>query len=210
MKHALIIASGRFPSLQSVRQIVKRAEVIVCADGGANFARRVGIQPDVILGDMDSITFSTKTFFKSVPQLLVEDQNSTDLEKAIEFCIQRKATSIDVVGWSGDRIDHTTGGLGCFKKYGSRVSLRFHDAVGELTLIRKQVKLTMRKGEKLSLIPLDRCTGVTTKNLKYGLHNQTLELGVREGISNEATAKQVSITVKKGTLLLYRFYDEIS
>ena len=148
---------------------------------------------------------STRTFFKSIPHLLIDDQNSTDLEKAIEYCIKRKATSIDVIGWSGDRIDHTTGSLGCFKKYGKRVSLRFHDALGELTLIQKQVQLKMIKGEKLSLIPLDRCTGVTTKNLKYALHNETLELGVREGISNEAIASRVTIHVKKGTLLLYRF-----
>jgi len=203
--HALIIANGRFPPLQLVRKLIKRADLIVCADGGANHARKLRIKPDVILGDMDSITPSTKTFFKSIPQLLIDDQNSTDLEKAIEFCIQRKATSIDVIGWSGDRIDHTTGSLGCFKKYGIKVALRFVDSVGELSLIQKWSQLKMKKGERLSLIPLERCTGVTTKNLKYGSRNETLELGAREGISNEATASSVTIHLKKGTLLLYRF-----
>ncbi|MBI4547257.1 MAG: thiamine diphosphokinase [Ignavibacteriae bacterium] len=202
--HALIIANGRSPSPQLVRKLLKHADLIVCADGGANHARRLKIKPDVILGDMDSVTSPTKAFFKSIPQLFIEDENSTDLEKAIEFCIQRKAASIDVIGWSGDRIDHTTGSLGCFKKYGSNVRLRLVDSVGEVTLIQKRSRFKTRKGERLSLIPLERCSGVTTKNLKYGLQNETLELGVREGISNEATASMVTITVKKGTLLLYR------
>jgi len=204
--HALIIANGTLPQSDFVRALVKFVNFVVCADGGANHAQTLGIKPDIIIGDFDSITPSTKIFFQNILQLHLDDQNTTDLEKAIEHCLDRKITSIDVVGALGSRIDHTTGSLGCFKKYGEKIHIRMIDSKGELILIRKEVHLEMREGEKLSLIPLDRCTGVTTRNLKYALNNDTLELGVHEGISNEATFQQVSIRVETGTLLLYRFH----
>lgn len=204
--HALIIANGTLPHSDFVRALVKFADFVVCADGGANHAQTLGIKPDIIIGDFDSITPATKIFFQKILQLHLEDQNTTDLEKAIDHCLDRKITSIDVVGALGSRIDHTTGSLGCFKKYGNKIHMRMIDSMGELTLIRKEVHLEMREGEKLSLIPLDRCTGVTTTNLKYALNNDILELGVREAISNEATSTYVSVRVGSGTLLLYRFH----
>jgi len=202
---ALIIANGTLPPRRLVRDLAKSADVVVCADGGANHARRMRVTPDVIVGDLDSVTSSIKKYFHRVPLIFVDDQDSTDLEKALEFCVQRRFKSVDVVGAIGDRLDHTTGSLGCFKKYGEKIELRLFDTVAAISLIRKKAQLLMRIGEKFSLIPLERCEGVTTKNLKYALRNEILELGVREGISNEALARDVSINVKRGTLLLYRF-----
>ena len=204
---ALIIANGIPPPRRFVRSLARSADLIVAADGGANLARKLHIKPDVILGDLDSILPSTKKFFKTVPLLFIEHQNSTDLEKAIEFCIRRGSRSIDIVGAIGDRIDHSSGSLGSFKKYGHRVDLKLFDSVATISMIQKEMHFRARPGEVLSLIPLDRCEGVTTKNLKYPLTNGRLELGVREGIHNEATSKPVSIRVKRGTLLLYRFYE---
>ena len=75
-----------------------------------------------------------------------------------------------------------------------------------ISRVQREMRFKVIKGEKLSLIPLDRCEGVSTKNLKYALQNEILELGIREGISNEATASTVSVRLRRGTLLLYRFY----
>lgn len=203
---ALIIANGTPPATSIVRRLARSAELIVCADGGANYARTMKITPDVILGDLDSILVSTKKFFQSIPLLRVKDQESTDLEKAIEFCIGHNIQSVDVVGATGNRIDHSTGSLGCFKKFAHRVDLRMYDTVGFLTLVRGTITLKMKRGEKLSLIPLGRCRGVSTRNLLYPLRDEALELGVREGTSNEATSSTVRVSVKSGTLLMYRFY----
>ncbi len=205
---ALIIANGSFPAVSIVRRLVRSADLVVCADGGANKARKLHITPDVIVGDMDSISPTTKRVCRRVPLLFIDNQDSTDLEKALEFCIQRGYVSINVVGATGERVDHTTGSLGCFKKFGQQAELKFFDPVGFLSLIGKSSRFRVKKGEKLSLIPLEHCKGVLTRGLKYPLRNEILELGVREGISNEAIASEVFVRVKRGTLLLYRFYQE--
>jgi thiamine pyrophosphokinase len=206
--HALIIANGTVPNPDFVRGLAKFASTIICADGGANHARELGIKPSVIIGDLDSILPSTQTFYHDVEQIQIDDQNSTDLEKAIKYCIDHAITSVDIVGALGTRIDHTTGSLGCFKKFGTLIHIRMIDSEGELTLIRNEVHLDMHKGEKLSLIPLYKCTGISTTNLRYILNDETLELGVRDGISNVAISEKVTIHVVAGTLLLYRFHGE--
>ena len=203
---ALIIANGPLPQGRIVKQLAASADLIVCADGGANHARRLRMTPDVILGDLDSVTASTKKFYARVPALFIGDQYSTDLEKAIVFCIGRRARAAEIIGALGERIDHSTASLGCFVRFRDKIRLRFHDAHGVLTLIDKRISLTARKGQKLSLIPLQRCTGITTSNLRYELKNAVLELGVREGVSNEAVSGRVSISVRTGTLLLYQFH----
>ena len=194
------------PDDYRVKKILSSAELIICADGGANHARRLGITPDIILGDLDSMTSSTRRYFKRIPQLFIEDQHSTDLEKAIDYCIQRNVKTVDILGATGDRIDHTTAALGCFKKYGKQIDLKLIDSLAGISRIRLSTRLKMSIGEKVSLIPLERCEGVTTSNLQYRLHNDILELGVREGISNEAVGTNVTISLKRGTLLVYRFY----
>lgn len=204
---ALIIANGTHPPPDVVRSLSRDADIIVCADGGANHAHKIDIRPDIILGDLDSITRRTLRAFHDVPTMFVDDQNTTDLEKALLYCLGKKVQSVAVVGGLGTRIDHATGSLGCLKKYASRCAITLYDSVGILTSVNKIIRVSVRRGQQISLIPLTRCTGVTTTSLKYPLTNETLQLGVREGISNEATSGHVTVRVKHGTLLLYVFQE---
>jgi thiamine pyrophosphokinase len=203
---ALIIANGSLPSRAIVTGLLRGAEFVVCADGGANHARRLGIRPGIILGDLDSITPSTSRHFHRVPLLRIDDQESTDLEKALNFCIERRFSHADIVGGTGDRIDHSTGTLGCFKRFGKKITIRLIDEAGIIRLVGVSLELNLRRGDPVSLIPLDRCLGVTTTHLKYPLANEILELGVREGTSNVSTASNVLIRCRKGILLCMTFH----
>ncbi len=206
-RKALIIADGMHPPPQKVRSLSRKADIVVCADGGANYAGKIGIRPDIILGDLDSITPQTVKKFKNIPLMYVDDQETTDLEKAILYCLNLKSSSVTIAGGLGSRIDHATGSLGCLKKYSSRCNIMLYDSLGVLVPVRTFLRMRTQPGEHISLIPLTRCSGVTTKNLKYPLTNEPLEIGVREGISNEATGRTVSVRVHRGTLLLYRFQE---
>ncbi|RCK77743.1 MAG: thiamine pyrophosphokinase [Ignavibacteriae bacterium] len=201
---ALIIANGEIPSQKFIRRLIKGVNVVICADGGANTARKLKILPDLIIGDFDSIAKSSIKYFKGIQQIVINDQDSTDLEKAIKYCIENNISDIDIVGASGKRTDHTVGNLGCFKKFKKLANLRMIDENGILFGIDKFVRLKTSIGEIISLIPLNRCVGVKTKNLKYKLNGETLEIGVREGTHNIATGKFVEVSLKKGDLLIYR------
>lgn len=202
--NALILANGLPPSKALARRAKRQADLIVCADGGANHAHRLGLRPDAIVGDLDSIRASARKRFAKVPTVRLRSQYSTDLEKAIRYCLRRGARSVTVLGATGGRIDHAAGNLGCFKKFGRRCGLSFVDDDGELLMVGRQITLASRTGDLVSLMPLGRCTGVTTRHLLYRLTNGALELGVREGTSNRATGATVTVSVRSGTLLLYK------
>ena len=206
-KQALIIANGEPPQKKRLALLVKRAGMVICADGGANIALKMGITPDAIVGDLDSIHTEALVKFRRVT--IHEDRNddTTDLEKAISWAIQSKHDHITVVGASGKRLDHTVGNLGVLPKFYPDAIITFVDDSGELCYVGREYSFEAKKGDVVSLIPLNRCEGVSTTGLKYPLEGELLELGVREGTSNVVVASPVNIKVKKGHLLLFKLID---
>lgn len=202
--HALIIANGPLP--QPALKLAAAADLIVCADGGANEALRAGITPSVIIGDFDSVLPATLAAFAGAEIVRITEQESTDLEKAIRFVVARNIRTADIVGALGRRTDHTLGTLGCFRRFAGTIELRLIDELGALTLLPRKASFAAFPGEKISLVPVGRCAGITTEHLRYPLRNEALEPGVRDGISNEATGPEVSVSYESGTLLLYRFH----
>jgi thiamine pyrophosphokinase len=208
-KHALIIANGDIPGAGVVRALARavkrRSGLILCADGGSAHAMALGIRPSVILGDLDSLPRGVRASFPRSTVIRYPDQESTDLEKAVRYCIAAGCASADIVGATGGRIDHTAGALGCLRRFGRRISLRIIDRAGELRLLRRRERIPARRGEAFSLIPLGRCRGIVLTGALYPLAGESLEPGVREGISNRALGGALTIRHATGTLLLYRF-----
>ncbi len=205
-KRALVIAKGEPPKKIRLQALVREADVVLCADGGANVALKHGLVPDAIIGDLDSIHAETLVKFHKVPTYQDSDDETTDLEKAIAWAIKGKYDHVTVVGASGKRLDHTIGNLGVLAKFYPDAVVRFIDDFGELTYVGRELSVEAKKGETVSLIPLSRCEGIVTGGLRYALNGETLELGVREGTSNVVTASPMTIKVKKGHLLLFRVF----
>ena len=116
-KHALIIANGEPPQKKRLALLVKQAGTVICADGGANTALKMGIAPDAIVGDLDSIHTEALVKFRRVAIHEERNDETTDLEKAITWAIQSKHDHITVVGAFGKRLDHTVGNLGVLRKF---------------------------------------------------------------------------------------------
>ena len=206
-KQALIIANGDPPKKKRLALLVKQASTVICADGGANTALKMGITPDAIVGDLDSIHAEALVKFRRLA--IHEDRNdeTTDLEKAITWAIRSKYDHITVVGAFGKRLDHTVGNLGVLPKFFPDAIVTLVDDSGELCYVGREYSFEAEKGDVVSLIPLNRCEGVSTSGLKYTLEGEVLELGVREGTSNVVVSSPVSIKVKKGHLLLFKLFD---
>jgi thiamine pyrophosphokinase len=205
-KTALIIANGDPPQKKRVVLLAKQAGAVICADGGANTALKMGIVPNAIVGDLDSIHAEALVKFRRVT--IHEDGNdeTTDLEKAIAWAIQSKFDRITVVGASGRRLDHTVGNLAVMPKFYPDAIITLVDDSGEVCYVGREHSFEAEKGDVVSLIPLSRCEGVFTRGLKYALEGEVLELGVREGTSNIVVTSPVSVKVKKGHLLLFKLF----
>ena len=73
----------------------------------------------------------------------------------------------------------------------------------DIQIVDKRMTFESRIGSVVSLMPLGRCEGITTTGLEFPLHDESLELGVREGTSNTVISSPIEISVKKGSLLLF-------
>ena len=106
--NALIV--GNRPLTKSIIQISKD-KMIIAADGGADKLLEYEILPDKVIGDFDSISDKAATKLEDW-LILNKDIQKTDLEKAVDYAIERGSKKIQIVGWSGGRIDHTLAALG--------------------------------------------------------------------------------------------------
>jgi thiamine pyrophosphokinase len=200
---ALVICNGDVLSKAKIAPLLREKPFIICADGGANKARLLGIRPHAIIGDLDSISSRTRKHFSRVETIHIAVQESTDLEKALDFLLKLLIPSATVVGATGGRPDHSLANLSILKKYHKRIRLLFSDPYCDIRIIDNKIVFKAIVGSVISLMPLDRCEGIQTIGLKYSLNNESLELGEREGTSNVVTSSPVQITVKKGCLLLF-------
>jgi thiamine pyrophosphokinase len=203
MKQALILANGDPPNKRLLQRYTHEYSFIVCADGGANIAMKLGSTPNIIIGDLDSIHPKTLRYFHNVKIKKLPDQNSTDLEKAFAYAIRNRYNDIIVLGGTGGRIDHEAGNLSALAKFSRRAKIKFIDEHGELVYINREQQFHLPLNTIISLIPLSHCTGIVTSGLKWNLKNESLRLGFRDSTSNIIVASPVTIKVRTGDLLAF-------
>ena len=203
---AVILCNGAYPRKRFWKKYLTEDSFIVCADGGANTAKKMNIIPDVIIGDFDSITRETHRYFerkKAVEMLRRSSQEETDLEKAMKHIRRKKIHQIVIIGATGGLIDHTFGNLSILGRYCDAFDILIIDAQYKMRFITSKIDVHTTPGERISLIPFPSASGITTSGLKYELHHEGLALGKREGTCNEAKASQVMIEIKQGLLLIF-------
>ena len=119
-----VLIVGDRPILEDVSRLVE-GQFVIAADGGANRLLSHGIKPDLVIGDMDSISSSSK---RELEDVLLEDNNinSTDLEKAFNYAKEQNASQITIIGWAGGRVDHTLAAFGLVFKGAILIDEVFH------------------------------------------------------------------------------------
>jgi len=204
MMHTVILCNGRKPPGELINAELERSDLFIAADGGGNHARNLGLTPDIVTGDLDSY-HPTIEERRSIDILHNPDQETNDLEKALQVALNHKATHVTIFGAVGRRVDQTLKNLSVLLRYHKQFeSIRFLDRYGELFLIPTDFVTKVPVGTTLSLIPLSgRVGGVTTTGLAYPLREEFLETGVRDGTSNRAIDETIRIRHTSGNLLLF-------
>jgi len=208
-KKCIILANGKPPRKQIITYLIRKGySTLICADGGANHAFRMGLIPDMIIGDLDSITKSVCKFYKSKSRIIkISRQNDTDVEKVIKLAIKKGFGEIILLGVTGDRLDHTICNLGIVLKFFSKVKCIL---IAENSILIPLSGLTILKsvpGEIISIYGFNKTTKITTKGLKYQLTKASLPFGERESTSNVSTLNTVTIKVEGGKIFLIRDFN---
>lgn len=203
MSKVLLICNGEKPG-NWLKQVAKQVDFVVAADGGANHALALGIRPDAIIGDLDSVATSTRRHCKDISFIHVSRQDNTDLEKALDWIVKQGFDSCVIAGATGKRMDYTLGNFVSVYPYLHKVSLCFCGPKWTIYPLIHSFKFSARKGARLSFIPLTDCSKVTLKGVKYRVQNAAWSFGKTGlSISNEITARQSEISFAKGYMLMY-------
>ncbi len=198
----VIIANGRFPSHPLPLSLIERAEYIVCTDGAANDFIAHGGRPDAIVGDCDSISEENRLRYAHILHPCT-DQETNDLTKSVNFCVQNGRKEIVIVGGTGYREDHTLGNISLLADYMELTTVEMYTNYGILTPTRGSVEFTSFPGQQVSLFPIDR-TAITTHNLKYPLTGRVLT-NWWQGTLNESLGTHFTV-ISSGRVILFRVY----
>lgn len=181
-------------------QTSKNYSFILAADGGANKCLKAGIKPDIVVGDLDSITPKNKAVLKGHLKQ-VSRQDNSDFEKALDYLKTLKPKQVDIVLSWGGRFDFCFSNFLAASAYLKCFDIRFLLPGATVYLLSHSAKIKAQKGARVSLIALEEIKNISTQNLVYSLKNESLKLGQR-GLSNIAKGN-FTVNFKRGKLLVY-------
>ena len=204
---AVIFANGQLNGLVKLQP----EDLIIAADGGAQHCLRLGIRPQVVIGDFDSVGGDELETLRGQGAEIIAfpaRKDYTDLELALLEAQKRGAKQILLLAALGARWDQSLANILLPAAFpGLRISLV--DGPQEISFIHpgETLEITGRAGDTVSLIPLGGdAKGITTHGLEYPLAAETLRLGSTRGISNvllhqASAADRASVTLGAGLLL---------
>ncbi len=200
---ALVIANGELPSAALVQELARRADLVVAADGAGLRAISFGWPLSAVVGDLDSLDPGVRRALGDTLVVEIPDPDRTDLEKAVQWAVDRGCTEVDVVGFGGGRADHALANYSVLLTFRGRALVRLRDDLFTVSLVEKEATITGEPGTVVSLIAIGRCEGVTTEGLRWELRDATLSFSAL-GIHNEVRRSPARVRVRTGDLLLFQ------
>lgn len=207
----VIVCAGDF-ALTDIPLSPGEGDMCIAADGGYRYCRQLGIEPDLVIGDMDSLGEQLRSELEhrkeDAPEkvrILSPEKDDTDTLAAIKEGLAAGYRRFCLYGALGGRLEHTIANIQCL------AYLENHGAKG--FIMNDGVMITVIKNETicfpetmegyLSLFSLwEKAEGVTIRGMKYLLEDAQVSHDFPIGISNEFIGERGEVTVKNGMLLL--------
>lgn len=209
-RHALIFAAAPETDYSYIRAFLGEHPdaLIACADGGLRHARALGLHPDFMISDCDSMP---ETEGDEVIRLKPE-KDDTDTQSCLREVFRRGCREATLVCATGGRIDHMLANLSLLEEA--------REMGGRLTILDSCNRIVLHEGGRekfimpsayryFSIVPLDAVlTGVTIENAKYPLENGRVTRAGMVSISNEAApGSSFAVTIEKGAALIIFAHD---
>ncbi len=211
----LVVTGGRIEE-KFLKDLLEREHfsMIIAADHGLVVVDKLGISPDYIVGDFDSVP---ETLLKRYRESLTpietfpREKDKTDTQIAIEAALFHKATNIVLVGATGSRLDHTMANIHLLLlPLQMDINACIMDEYNKIYLKRKSFRIVKQKqhGNYVSLLPFtEEVNGLTLSGFHYPLNQIRLTAGSSLGISNEIIEEVAEVEFINGTLLVIESMD---
>lgn len=216
MKTGLIITGGQM-DLAFAREFCRHHsfDKVIAVDAGLEWVKALGLTPDIVVGDFDTVSRETLEDFRKIPFIIWDshqpEKNETDTEIALDKAMAYGCTAITLLGATGGRFDHMLCNVfllyRCLMK---GIDACIVDRQNKIFLIEEEHTFVQDQvwGKYISFLPLlGEVAGITLKGFKYPLDNYTLEAASSRCISNELQEKSGTITFTKGIAICVEASD---
>lgn len=188
---SVLIANGKKPKNKKIIEILKNAKNVICVDNGYELASELNITPSVVIGDLDSVDINKIS--KDILIIKDEDQNTNDLEKALNYCLSKNIRDIILVGATGERDDQNLATILVSLEYIEQLNIEILSDLYSIEFVNGERDFEVTPMREVSLISMDKENIITTQGLKYNLDKSKLS-SATHGISNYSIGENFSIS----------------
>ncbi len=209
-KPALIVLNGSSPLESFPVKTIRAYDFILAVDGALDALLEADITPHAVTGDFDSVQSDTLERYKAAGGKVIFDQNqdTTDYEKALHYCLNHRIRHVHVIGYHGSRVDQMWAVFNVALRYEDRISQLFFDPVAETRILLgkdrggKRLEIRNHENHVCSVIPLIPCQRVTLEGFRWPLSDAEMSLDGMISTSNEIVHENAAIRLDRGALLV--------
>ena len=207
MQRCVIIGGAEIKNYNRIKSKLKENDYFIFCDSGLKHQQQLNVQPNLIIGDFDSIK-KPKTDIETIVLPTVKDD--TDTFYAVKEALKRGFNEYLLIGVTGNRLDHTLGNLSALLYlYNQGKDAKIIDDYSVMQIVDNN-PVIIEKAKYFSLLNISGiATGVNIENAKYPLNDATVKSEYSYCVSNELIQnKQAKIYVKNGQMLLIIVEEE--
>ena len=201
---AVILANGEFPTHKVPVSLLGSGLPVVCCDGAAEKLIAKGFEPTAIVGDGDSLPTELKDRLQHLLHL-VGDQNTNDLTKAVDYCVEQGYRRIAIVGAGGLREDHLLGNISLLAMFRKKADCRMFTNYGVFTAIGGDTVFESFPRQQVSVFSLDKDNVLTYKRLQYPVKGRKFAFWW-EGTLNSALGDSFEVQTT-GDTIVFQTYE---
>jgi len=206
------MANGEYGDITIYYELAHKTDLVICADGGANYAYQIGVTPDYIIGDLDSIRPEVREYFSSQPVCFKEylpAKDFTDTQLALALAADLGADEIILTGTLGGRLDHTLANLySCIEAVQKGIKITHFGPDVTIYLTKSGLRLKGHAGDLVSIIPLTgKASGITISNFAYPLQEAVLYQEKPYAVSNQMLTDTAEIKIKEGIIAVFHYHQ---
>jgi thiamine pyrophosphokinase len=206
----IILANGEYGEIEAYRKVFRIGDTILCADGGANYAYELGLKPDCIIGDLDSIKPEVKKYFETCQvdfHKYSPRKDFTDMQLVLSTALELGADEIVLLGTLGGRLDHTLAnlysGIDLVRK---GIKLSHYAPECCIHIINQDTIIEGHPGDIVSVLTLtDEAQGVSEVGFEYTPADPCMENSKPYAISNVLVGQRGIVGVQSGILAVFHY-----
>ena len=216
MATAVIVGNGQFPKKEYPLYLLESADYVICCDGALDtylrhFRGRNLRRPDVVVGDMDSLSEKTAERFRDIA-VKIDEQETNDQSKAFHYILEHfpDVDTVHILGATGKREDHTIGNLSLLMEYAREMRRQdcgrtvFVDIVSDWSTafaITDTCTLDVGEGRSVSIICPDNSLNIKSEGLIWPTDNVVFD-NLWQATLNRASADRISLTFSHPSIAL--------